>query len=856
MDGPARPTDRRSHLPHPLTPFVGRERELADLGRLLRDPACRLVTLVGPGGFGKTRLALQAAAAAEPPADGAFFVGLRALPAAGLLAQALADAVGLPLTGAATPPEQVRAFLRDKTCRLLLDNGEVLLDSSAAANTAVEQLAGLLEAAPGLQLLITSRQALNVLGEWRYPVGGLACPPADADPDQALETYGAVRLFVQTARRVRPDFSLAEEAAAVARLCRQVAGMPLALELAAAWTKTLPCTAIADQIAESADLLQTDLRYLPAQHRSVPALLQGIWDRLPAEAQGVFRRLSVFPAAFELAAAVAVADATLPGLAALLDQALLTRDADGRYYQHELLRQFAEARLAEAPDAAEARRRHASYYAAYLRGWHADIKGGQQAEAARHVAENLDNIRAAWRWMVAHADADLLGQAADTLHCAFQYHSRYAEGAEAFAQAAQSLTARDPHHPVLAELLVYQGWMCLRLGRFAEARAALETSWAILTALNRPPEPGAGRDPVNALGILASIVGDYAEAQRLGEAARRAHTARGDAGNLMDTYYVLTSAALALGQYEAARRHAEAAYALAESISDRWMMAYILNDLGSVARAMGDYARARQHFQASYDLRQAFSDPEGMAVALSHLGRVARLQADYAEAQALYTRSCALYREINDRGGLATALLGMGEAALKLGAFDTARLALREALQNAVAIAWWPFSLNCLVVAAELWRRVGAPEQAVPVLTLAARHPGTDRETREAAVAGLVDLMETLPADRFATAQARLPAAPETAQGVEDTARAALSALAAPLGQPPTPPAERLAEPLTERERQVLRLVAEGLKNQEIADRLVITRGTVRIHVNNIYRKLDVNNRVQAVARGRALSLL
>lgn len=859
MQGLAQPSDRRPLLPRPLTPFVGRERELADLRHLLADPDCRLLTLVGPGGFGKTRLALQAAAQVDGLEHEPCFVALQAVRAPGLLAQAIADALGLPLSGAAPPSAQLIGHLREKRCLLVLDNFEHLLDLDAAPAEAIAFLGDLMEAAPGVKALVTSREALNLLGEWRYPVGGLSFPPASPAPTP-VETYGAVQLFVQAARRVSPGFSLADEVDGITRLCRLVEGMPLALELAAAWTRTLTCAAIADEIAGGAELLHANLRNLPEHHRSVQAIFRQTWERLTAEEQAVFARLAVFRAGFEVAAALPVAGATLPILGALLDKALLQRDADGRYSLHELLRQFAEARLSETPDlAAEARARHAGYYANYLKGWQADLQGGQQAVAIRHIATNLDNIRAAWQWLVEAAEVGGLQKAAYSLHYYYQFQSRYQEGADAFAQAARSLAARHPPGPVLAEALVYQGWFCIRLGQFAAARTVLEQSRSILDSLNLPAPAGAGRDPVNALGILAVIVGDYDEARRLGEVARRTHTANDDLGNLMDAHYVLASAALAQGEYKAAQRHAQQAYALSQSLNDRWMMAYILNDLGRVARALGDYVQARGHFQASYDLRLAFNDPEGMAVALSHLGRVAWLENNYAEARALYTRSCALYRDLNDRGGLASALLGMGEAARQTGDWEAARDALRQALQIAVEIEWRPFTLTCLVAVADLWRRTGDLEQAVPVLTLAARHPGADRETREAAAAGLVDLMEALPPERFEAIQAG--AEPGQAGGLEHMIQIVLAALATPLApaapQPP-PPAARpaLAEPITERELEVLRLVAEGLKNQEIADRLVITRGTVRVHINNLYRKLDVNNRVQAVSRARALDLL
>ncbi len=345
MAKPARPIDGRPNLPRPITPFVGREQELADLRRLLADPACRLLTLVGPGGFGKTRLAAQAAAETAALPDGVCFVELQGVRTPDRLAQAIADALGLSASSAAPPLDQLLDALRDKTCLLVLDNFESMLEPDAAPAAAAALLGQLLETAPGVKALITSREALNAFGEWRYPVGGLSVPAAGSAGDPAWEACGAVRLFVQAARRVRPDFSPAAEAAGITRLCRLVEGMPLALELAAAWTKTLTCAAIADEIAGGAGILQADLHNLPEGHRSVPAIFHQAWSRLPDEEQRVFRRLAVFRAGFELPAAAEVAGATLPMLGALLDKALIRREAHGRYSLHELLRQYAETRL-------------------------------------------------------------------------------------------------------------------------------------------------------------------------------------------------------------------------------------------------------------------------------------------------------------------------------------------------------------------------------------------------------------------------------------------------------------------------------------------------------------------------------
>src|SRR3712207_1580304 len=336
----ARPVSPAPLPPQPTT-FVGREAEVAALTRLLAEPDCRLVTIVGPGGIGKTRLALQVAARAAPAyADGVAFAPLQDVPTAELLVGALAEAVGCPLSGRDEPQDQLLAYLRDRELLLLLDNAEHLLDGA-------EFVGELLAAAPRLQLLVTSREALNLQEEWRYPLAGLEVPAVGQG--RGVEACSAVALFVERARRVRRDFALEAEREGVVRICRLVGGLPLALELAAAWARTLPCAAIAEEIAGNLALLATSARNVPERHRSVRAAFDQSWQHLSWEERAVYARLAVFHGGFRRAAAERVAGATLPVLATLLDKSLVRYEADGRYHLHELLGEYAAEQLAASP---------------------------------------------------------------------------------------------------------------------------------------------------------------------------------------------------------------------------------------------------------------------------------------------------------------------------------------------------------------------------------------------------------------------------------------------------------------------------------------------------------------------------
>jgi len=333
-----------SSLPASLTSFVGREAELARLVELLRDDDCRLLTLTGAGGIGKTRLALEAARQFLPPAEmlfreGVFFVPLEEVTSAALLVPALAEALRLALAERRDPLEQLCAFLRPKALLLVLDSFEHLVSSAGA-------LIEILRAAPAVKLLATSREALNLYEEWVFPVEGLPLPPAGIGVE--VEQNSAVQLFAQRARRAHLGFSLQHELRAVARICRLVEGMPLGIELAASRTRTLSCEAIAGAIAHTLDALSVTYLDLPPRHRSLRAVFEHSWDLLAEPEQAVLARLSALRGDFDFAAAGALAGANVRILSALTERSLLRRTLAGRYEMHELLRQFCAEKLAAA----------------------------------------------------------------------------------------------------------------------------------------------------------------------------------------------------------------------------------------------------------------------------------------------------------------------------------------------------------------------------------------------------------------------------------------------------------------------------------------------------------------------------
>jgi predicted ATPase/DNA-binding SARP family transcriptional activator len=468
-----------SGAPGPLTSLIGREEDLARLHALLDDPACRLVTLVGPGGIGKTRLALEAGGSRRGRhRDGVVTVSFagtspaRPEEAADLVVTNLAAALGVSLAVPRDPRELLADALAGRELLLVLDNLEQLRDAAGV-------LAELLGRAPGVQILGTSRRRLGLGVEWLVEVPGLPYPPPGADADAA--TYPAVRLFEDRARLLRPGFRPAADLAAVGRVCRLVAGMPLAIELAARWIRSASPAAIAERLAAGGELLATTAPDVEPRHRSMAAVLDWSWELLGEGEHQALARLSVMRGGFDLDAAGAVAGAGLPLLAGLVDHSLVEVGEDGRYNMHELLRQYAALRLAADPAGqAEVRRRHAAWFSGLLPDPTRPLPG-RSAE----LDADVENLRAATDWLVAHGDPPELDRHLDRL---WQFYRRRGWFREAQAALGAALRRREVPVPLRAHWHRLLAEAHVQLGEMRPAREHFERTLALLGS----PLPASG----------------------------------------------------------------------------------------------------------------------------------------------------------------------------------------------------------------------------------------------------------------------------------------------------------------------------------------------------------------------------
>ncbi len=789
---------RRQHAPPqnlPVAPsgFVGRHEELQEIKRLLRSD--RPVVMVGTGGIGKTRLAVQAAAEmSEQFEDGLFFVPLDGVTSAGFVVSAIAHALGVAFAGAEDARTQLLRHLHDKTLLLILDDFAPHLD-------AADLLLALEQQAPDVRLLVTARERLNLPGDTTFELRGLPIPPmAGVRGSAPASHYGAEQLFLQGAQRAAPDFTLNDEDRLyVRRICQLVEGMPLGIELAAAWTPLFKCREIAAQIESSLDFLVTSRTEVPEGQRSARAVLDYFWSLLAEDERRRLRWLAVFRGGFEREAAHAVAGASLFFLSALVDKAFLRKGPSGRYVMHEMMRQYAETKLHASPDEwNQAASVHGDYYAEFLMRHQAPVKGGAQSAALANLRLEIGNIRAAWQWAALHGRAEAVRQSFETLVLFYATEQWYQEGAETFTRAVENWRVQHPAgaaDPTLAQLsagrgaflhrlgqnpaaldalqeslahvrpspvdpaqqallafsLYYLGLVQMDLGDYAAAQVALRESLGLGRALNDPYGIALA---LNNLAGLAYDLGDYAEARRLFQESLQLRRNAGDQHGVVLSLGSLGEVAIDLGDYREAQEALRESAALAQTLGLGWGRAYGQHNLGRLAAARGDHTRARECFEASLAFNRTTGNQKDIGFDLLGLGGVALDSGSYLEAERLHREAVALFQATGYQRGLAMSLTGLGEVAL-LTDIRAAYECFHPALVIAMRIRALPWVLAALVGIAPLWVRAGRSERAVELLTFGLYHPASNRRTQNQAARLLSRLEGELPAAVVGLAEER-----------------------------------------------------------------------------------------------------
>ena len=716
----------KHNLPVQITAFVGREIEQQRIIEQLADPACRLLSIIAPGGMGKTRLSLAAAKTqVNTFKEGVFFIPFAAIQEPEQMIHAIAESLEFIFLGQDEPKEQLFSYLGTKELLLIFDNLEHLLSG-------VNLISELLENAPKVKVLATSRERLNLQAEWLFDLSGLNSPQKSST---YIEEYDAIKLFMQSARRVKADFNLDNlNSPTIVRICQLVEGMPLAIELAAAWLELLSPAEITQELEQNIDFLTSQMLDAPERQKSIRAVFDSSWKRLSKTEQEAFMNLAIFQGGFSRKAAQVVACTNLPTLRNLVNKSFIITQKNGHYSIHELLRQYGEEQLRQQPQRFEQlQKEHAQYFMSLMHKQRDKFFGGAQLEANLTVELEFSNIRPAWRWSVQAVDLEAIRQATSAMLLFFQFQSRYVEALETFEQAVISLekqTFSQQLGIVLVELLQQKAWFCLRFGQLEKIDAALKRSGEIYEQLDIPPVEGYASDPRIIHGFVAMIRGNYQAAEQYARAACQEAECQNHRPNRQFAYYLRARAALAQGQIEEAERHAKLALDIAQEAEDDWFSAHSFNILSDIATFQNNLDAAKRYSQTSYELRHSLNHAEGMALALNRLGDLAIQQALLTEAKAFYEKALSLHQNSNDYGGLAKVETRLADADLELGYYDSAQQHICKALEVVSKHPLNRISLRILVSVAHYFLATDQTEHGSEILAFVNNHPASDQEIK------------------------------------------------------------------------------------------------------------------------------
>lgn len=854
---------QRPQPPSPLADLIGRAAEQAALLHHFHGLDHRLVTLVGPGGMGKTSLALHTGAliaASNGPifADGVGVVMLAAVNHAGDVPLAIAEALGYSFQGSRPVADQLVEALHDRAMLLVLDNVEHLL-SPENGTTLVKLISGLLTGAPKVRLLVTSRERLRLRDEWVLELGGLAIPAADGGPK--TEQAEAVQLFVERAQRSASSFTLsAKHRPAVARICRQLEGMPLAIELAATWVRAMTPDEIAAELGRALDLLSHAARDQPARHRSVRATLDHSWNLLDADERSTLARLSVFAGGCDREAAQTVTGATLSTIAALLDKSLVRAEAvDGitRYRLHPLVQQYAAERLADDPgDQQVTTERHINYVATLVERT-IDLRTGASIVQGRAVLNhNIDNLRAAWAQALAIPNLAALSTLMRAFWMIYDDHSWLHDAVKLFGDAADTLAGLDGAATLRGYLLGSQAYFLTRIARYSQAHTIVEQALAILHAT------GATEGLATVVlyhgvslchsGHLDQAGEQFAKAAELGRAA----------GDLfVELWAELWLAVIATfrGDYATAKGYIAAFLGAFRQVGYKRGEGSGCAAYGEVARCNGQLDEAAIYLREGLRIGSVANDALTICACLCQLGALALERDELDEARYLLQESAALMREMGDPWLVGRALTFLARVEIRRGDVESARLACAELARIALdgeamllgdAVLSFALLLNSAGEYAESWamlhrfHSVPAKAELKPVAGLLR--------------AGLEGVLA--PAQQVAAVEAARNR--ELEPWLKELIRRTFvfqppTSTAAPrIVQTATPYIAETGETLSPREVDVLRLIASGADNATIAQQLVVSIHTVKTHVAHILAKLNVASRTAAALRARELGLM
>lgn len=759
------------NLPSYPTLFIGRESEQAEIAELLLNDKCRLLTLSGPGGVGKTRLALQVAAKqTDMFPDGVYFVPVIVPKTPDLIPVILAETFKIAFYEQKNPLELITDFLRKKQILLIIDNLEHLTEGA-------DMLLYLINHAPGLKMIITSRERLNLHEEWVYDVQGMPYPTEQIDHERADE-YSAVKLFIQNARRILPGFIPSkEELNGIINICKIVDGIPLAIELATAWIRTLSCQEIAKEIQLNIDFLSTTARDVPPRHRSLRAVFEHSWNLLSEEDRRTFRKLSIFRGGFTTDAAFQVTRATPAMLASFVDRSLLKRMPQDHFEIMETIRHFAVQKLLDDKAQYEnIRTQHCNYYAGLLAQNVNLLMNANHRQGIEEIRREFENIHACWEWAVENGNWAIVASSAKPLMIYSELVGQYGETRNMFFLALEKLEATPVTEftGLKATIQVGIGWMLFYIGEHAngvqylqrgldgftqmDATVEAAVTLALLAKANErlnhhriateqakqslailQDEHNANDQVVrSAMAFALEVLGrGYFQSDQISEAKKclqesmRINQELNHPYGIVQVAETLSRVLSVEGDPAGVLPLHLQALKIARDFDNKYSIAILLTNLADTYMNLDDRDNAIRAQQESLDMSREIGYRWLSAIGLNNLAFMfSKFYSDHAEAIRLYSQSLSLFHEIEDQHGEIYTLHDMGITSLKAGQLDRSREYFIEALTKANQIGSQKMQLYILSGLAGIYARNRQPAYANDLCQLVLLHPDSNADSK------------------------------------------------------------------------------------------------------------------------------
>lgn len=697
-------------LPADPTPFVGRRNELEAIMQHLGET--RLLTLTGPGGIGKTRLALRTAKEkAGEFKQGCFFVSLAPVSSVEHLIQAIAEGLKFPLATLEDPLQQLKRYLRGRHLLLVMDNFEHLLEGTSV-------ISEILIAAPGVKVLATSRERLNIQSETTFIVRGME-HPKQMELDDPL-TYDAISLFVQSARKVRPGYGpVSGELEQIVEICRTVQGMPLAIELAAAWLHILTVDEITDELKTGFDILASEVRDLPERHRSMHNVFDHSWSLLDKTEQKILVHLSVFRGGFTRHAAQQVARASLQQLAGFVNKSFLNHDpVTGRLEFHELLRQFTQEKLVQTLESSvSAQQEHAAYYGEFMEQSWTNLQGSRQILALSEIKADIENVRAAWRYYLERKNVPQMRKFINSFKEVYWIEGWNHAGMELFAEAVSALKGEEDQESknLYALAMAYQGYFMSWWGLSDQGYELAVESVGILKELNDPEA-------------------------------------------LAFAYESLALNAYCLNKFIEEVTGKDKLLQIATELGSSWMLGWALFEASMVALRNEDYVKAKQLAEASLSHNEEIGNEIRSTLSLLAVGHASYSLGEHEEANNCYLRILEISQKTGFLWGIEKSSKYLGKVALSRNRIATAEGYLTQSLRIANEIGLERDKPNLLYEYACLLVAQGKSEQAAELLALILQHPVSHQirlgegRIKDSAKVLLVQLEDQLSPEAYAAA--------------------------------------------------------------------------------------------------------